>query len=63
MAAMYWITFDCGSMLQVYSADAKSMKRADIRASYRKAADKAKAKLAKQRKGSMSKVISVRYVG
>ncbi len=63
MAAMFWVTFDCGSMLQVYSADAKSMKKADISFARRKAADKAKARLLKEKKGSRSKVTNIGCVG
>ena len=63
MSAMFWVTFACGSMIQVYSADAKSMKRADIAASYKKAAEKAKKRIARHKGGVVPKIINVRCVG
>ncbi len=64
MAAMFWVTFDCGSMLQVYSADAKSMKKADISAARKKAAAKAKAKLIRTMPSkAKAKVTDIRCVG
>jgi hypothetical protein len=61
MSAVYWVRFDNGQMLSVSSADARSMKRADLRAAYRKARDKAKVKMAKTDRAA--KVIAVNCVG
>lgn len=61
MAAIFWVTFDNGDLVSVSSADAKSMKRADLRAASRKAVGKAKAKLAKR--NVKAKVTSCRCVG
>lgn len=47
MAAMYQVTFSDGGCEWVHSADAKSFKRADVRASYVKARKKGEAKHAK----------------
>lgn len=63
MAATYWVTFDCGSMLSIDAADAKSFKRADVRAAYKNAAKRAKVRLSKQKPGTKSKVTNVRCVG
>lgn len=65
MAAIYWVDFDDGSMVSVNSADTKSFKKSDVRASYRKAVAKAKAKLAKQKgvKRLACKVVNARCVG
>ena len=64
MSAMYWVTFDCGSMLQIGAADAKSMKRADLRAATQNAAKRAKARLVKQMPSkAKAKVVNVRCVG
>jgi hypothetical protein len=61
MSALFWVKFDNGDFVWVNSADAKSMKRADINASIRKAVKKAKAKQAKS--GRPAKVVSCRCVG
>lgn len=61
MSAIFWVRFDSGDLVSVSSADAKSMKRADLRAATRKAVDKAKTKLA--RRGVKAKVIDCRCVG
>jgi hypothetical protein len=61
MAAIFWVTFDNGQMVSVSSADAKSMKRRDLRVATRKAISKAKAKLA--RSGIKAKPTSCRCVG
>jgi hypothetical protein len=61
MSAVYWVRFDNGQMLSVSSADARSMKRADLRAATRKAAEKAKAKMAKTDR--KAKVVTVNCVG
>jgi hypothetical protein len=61
MSAMFWVRFENGEHLTVHSADAKSMKRVDLRAATRKAVAKAKAKLA--RRGVKSKVVECRCVG
>lgn len=61
MAAMFWVRFESGDHVSVSSADAKSMKRADLRAATRKAVAKAKAKLA--RRGVKSRAVSCQCVG
>ena len=64
MSAMYWVTFDCGSMLQIGAADAKSLKPAHVRAAYKNAAKRAKARLLKQMPAkAKSKVVNARCVG
>lgn len=65
MSAMFWVTFDNGTMLTVYSADAKSMKAKDVRASYAKARKKGEAKYRKHapRSTAGARVTNVRCVG
>lgn len=61
MAAMFHVRFENGHHMLVHSADAKSMKRADLRAATRGAVKKAKAKLA--RTGIKSPCVECRCVG
>ena len=64
MAAMYWVTFETPvgqETVSVNSPDARSFKKADLRTAYRKAREKAEAKLAKQ--GLKGRVLAVRCVG
>lgn len=63
MAAMFWVDFADGTLVTVHSADAKSMKARDLRASYTKARNKARAKYAKTHAGDKGKVQRVRCVG
>lgn len=48
MSAMYRVSFENGSSVVVHSADARSMKTKDVRASYTKARKKAQTTLAKK---------------
>jgi hypothetical protein len=61
MSAEYWINFDDGKMVVVHSADARSLKQKDIRASYVNARKKAEAKHHKT--NATAKVVNVRCVG
>ncbi|MCA6108139.1 hypothetical protein [Bradyrhizobium cenepequi] len=61
MSAIFWVRFDNGQTVSVSSADAKSMKRADLTAATRKAITKAKAKLARQ--GVKAKPVACNCVG
>jgi hypothetical protein len=56
MAAMYMVKMDDGRSVMVYSADAKSFKKRDVRTAYIKARKKAEAKY-------QGKAVSVRCVG
>lgn len=61
MSAVFWVSFDNGRTVSVSSADAKSMKRADLRAATRKAITKAKARM--KREGIKAKATGCRCVG
>lgn len=68
MAAMYWVSYtdkkrpnDPAKTLTVYAADAKSLKAADVRASYKNARKRATDRLKKQ--GVTPVVQSVHCVG
>ena len=66
MAAVYWVTFcdertGASFVESVSSADARTMKRADIRAAYVKARHKAEARL--KRRGVKARATGVQCVG
>lgn len=63
MAAIYWVHFDDGHVVSVNSADARSNKTLALRKAYRKAADKAKKKHAREFPGKRAKVTRVACVG
>jgi hypothetical protein len=61
MAAMYFVYFSDGKVETVYSADCKSSRKRDIRASYIKARKKGEAKHAKI--NPQARATEVRCVG
>jgi len=63
--AMWMVSYDCDgvrSTILIHAADAKSMKRADLNASVRNAADRAKARLVKRGLKNV-KIYDARCVG